>query len=109
MQATYTIYLFISLIVGYSTYFNIFASIYCIYAIHNYYLGRDTLFNNIGMEVKFIGQGLSRQSDRPASEVINEVLENFGYKEFAAFVAFASEGGIKLILSNLKKLEKGER
>jgi len=108
MQATYTIYLFISLIVGYSTYFNIFASIYCIYAIHNYYLGRDTLFNNIGMEVKFIGQGLSRQSDRPASEVINEVLENFGYKEFAAFVAFASEGGIKLILSNLKKfIRKG--
>ena len=55
------------------------------------------------MEVKFIGQGLSRPSDRPASDVINEVLENSNYKEFSAFVAFASEGGIKLILTNLKK------
>lgn len=55
------------------------------------------------MEVKFIGQGLSRPSDRPASNVINKVLENSDYKEFSAFVAFASEGGIKLILPNLKK------
>ena len=40
------------------------------------------------MEVKFIGQGLSRPSDRPASNVINKVLENSDYKEFSAFVAF---------------------
>lgn len=55
------------------------------------------------MEVKFIGQGLSKSSDKPAGDVINLILENPEYKEFSAFVAFASVGGIKQILPNLKK------
>lgn len=55
------------------------------------------------MEVKFIGQGLSSSSDKPAGDVINEILERSEFKEFSAFVAFASAGGIKQILPNLKK------
>lgn len=60
------------------------------------------------MEVKFIGQGLSLPTDKPAGDVINEVLDNPSYHEFAAFVAFAREGGINLILPKLKKfIENG--
>ena len=55
------------------------------------------------MDVKFIGQGLSSQSDKPAGDVINEILERSEFKEFSAFVAFASAGGIAQILPNLKK------
>ena len=55
------------------------------------------------MDVKFIGQGLSSPSDRPAGDVINEILVRSEFKEFSAFVAFASAGGIKQILPNLKK------
>lgn len=54
------------------------------------------------MEVKFIGQGLSLPSDKPAGDVINNILESSNYQEFSAFVAFASVGGIKQILPNLK-------
>lgn len=55
------------------------------------------------MDVKFIGQGLSSPSDRPAGDVINEILERAEFREFSAFVAFASAGGIKQILPNLKR------
>lgn len=55
------------------------------------------------MEVKFIGQGLSLPSDKPAGDVINGVFESTKYQEFSAFVAFASVGGIKQILPNLKE------
>lgn len=60
------------------------------------------------MEVKFIGQGLSLPTDKPAGDVINEILENPSFNDFAAFVAFAREGGINLILPKLKKfIENG--
>lgn len=55
------------------------------------------------MKVKFIGQGLSLPSDKPAGDMINEILNNESYQEFSAFVAFASVGGINQILPNLKK------
>ena len=55
------------------------------------------------MDVKFIGQGLSSPSDRPAGDVVNEILERAEFREFSAFVAFASAGGIKQILPNLKR------
>lgn len=55
------------------------------------------------MEVKFIGQGLSLQSDQPAGDVINKILESNNYQDFSAFVAFASVGGIKQILPNIKE------
>lgn len=55
------------------------------------------------MEVKFIGQGLSLPTDKPAGDVINEILGNPCYNEFAAFVAFAKEEGINMILPKLKK------
>ncbi len=54
------------------------------------------------MEVKFLGQGLSLPTDKPAGDVINNTLESNNYQEFSAFVAFASVGGIKQILPNLK-------
>ena len=60
------------------------------------------------MDVKFIGQGLSSPSDRPAGDVINEILERTEFKEFSAFVAFASAGGIKQILPNLKNFMERE-
>ena len=55
------------------------------------------------MEVKFLGQGLSLPSDKPAGDVINNILESKNYQEFSAFVAFASVGGIRQILPNLKE------
>ena len=60
------------------------------------------------MDVKFIGQGLSSQSDKPAGDVINEILERSEFKEFSAFVAFASAGGIAQILPNLKRFMERE-
>lgn len=60
------------------------------------------------MEVKFIGQGLSLPTDKPAGDVINEILESHSYNEFAAFVAFARKGGLNMILPKLKKfIENG--
>ena len=59
------------------------------------------------MKVKFIGQGLSLPSDKPAGDIINDILESKNYQEFSAFVAFASVGGIKQILPNLKEHIKG--
>ena len=60
------------------------------------------------MDVKFIGQGLSSQSDKPAGDVINEILERSEFKEFSAFVAFASAGGIAQILPSLKRFMERE-
>lgn len=61
------------------------------------------------MEVQFIGQGLSSPNDKPAGDIINDVLCKDSYQEFSAFVAFVSEGGINQILPNLKKfIERGD-
>lgn len=60
------------------------------------------------MDVKFIGQGLSSSNDKPAGDVINEILERTEFKEFSAFVAFASAGGIRQILPNLKRFMERE-
>jgi HKD family nuclease len=53
------------------------------------------------MELKFIGQGLSPESDITAGNFIIDSLESENYNSFNAFVAFVSTGGLKNIIDQL--------